>query len=85
MSYTIEIKRSAEKEMDRLPDKIHKRISDKILTLETDPRPPGTKKLQGEESYRLWVEITGCFILSMIRQDVSLFTALPTGGKPTGK
>ena len=41
--------------MDRLPDKIHKRISDKILTLETDPRPPGTKKLQGEEGCRLRV------------------------------
>ena len=39
--------------MDRLPDKIHKRISDRILTLETNPRPPGSKKLQGEEGYRL--------------------------------
>ncbi|MBI2999651.1 MAG: type II toxin-antitoxin system RelE/ParE family toxin [Deltaproteobacteria bacterium] len=53
MSYTVEIKRSAEKEMDRLPDKIHKRISEKILALETNPRPPGTKKLHGEEGYRL--------------------------------
>ena len=39
--------------MDRLPDKIHKRISDRILTLETNPRPPGSKKLQVEEGYRL--------------------------------
>ncbi|MEE9144987.1 MAG: type II toxin-antitoxin system RelE/ParE family toxin [Candidatus Binatia bacterium] len=53
MGYTVEIKRSAEREMDRLPDKIHKRISDRILTLETNPRPPGSKKLQVEEGYRL--------------------------------
>lgn len=55
MSYTVEIKRSAEKEMDRLPDKIHNRISDRILTLETNPRPPGVKRLQGGEGYRLRV------------------------------
>jgi len=53
VSYTVEIKRSAEKEMDRLPDTIHKQISEKILALETNPRPPGTKKLHGEEGYRL--------------------------------
>ena len=53
MTYRVEIKRSAEKEMDRLPDKIHKRISERILALETNPRPPGGKKLQGEEGYRL--------------------------------
>ena len=55
MSYAVEIKRSAEKEMDRLPDNIHKRISNKILSLETNPRPPGNKKLQGEDGYRLRV------------------------------
>jgi mRNA interferase RelE/StbE len=55
VSYTVEIKRSAEKEMDRLPDKIHNRISDKILALEINPRPIGIKKLQGENGYRLRV------------------------------
>ncbi len=53
MSYTVETKRSAEKEMDRLPDKTHKRISEKILALETNPCPLGIRKLQGEEGYRL--------------------------------
>ena len=41
--------------MNRLPDKIHKRISDRILVLETNPHPPSSKKLQGEEGYRLRV------------------------------
>ncbi len=53
MTYTVEIKRSAEKEMDRLPGKTHKRISERILALEANPHPPGSKKLQGEEGYRL--------------------------------
>jgi len=53
VSYTVEIKRSAEKEMDRLPNKIHRHISEKILALEANPRPPGTRKLQGGEGYRL--------------------------------
>ena len=53
MTYTVEIKRSAEKDMDRLPENIHKRISEKILALETNPRPPGIRKLQGGEGYRL--------------------------------
>ena len=33
MRYSLEIKRSAEREMDRLPPAVHKRISEKILTL----------------------------------------------------
>ncbi|HEY1269285.1 MAG TPA: hypothetical protein VGH16_18645 [Candidatus Binatia bacterium] len=41
MAYTVEIKRSAEKEMDRLPAKIHKNASNRILALENNPRPAG--------------------------------------------
>lgn len=51
--YTVEIKRSAEREMDRLPEDVHMRISEKILALETNPRPPASMKLRGGEGYRL--------------------------------
>jgi mRNA interferase RelE/StbE len=53
--YGLLIRTSAEKEMDSLPQSIHKRISAKILALQTDPRPIGTKKLKGVEGYRLRV------------------------------
>ncbi len=53
MSYQIFIKRSAEKELDALPAPIRERIVRKLLKLEADPRLPGTKKLQGEDAYRL--------------------------------
>ena len=39
MRYTVFIKRSAEKEMDRLPAVAFKRVRDAVLALEADPRP----------------------------------------------
>lgn len=53
MSYKVSIKRSAEKEMDCLPPIIHKRISDKILSLSSNPRPKGYTKLTTSEGYRI--------------------------------
>jgi mRNA interferase RelE/StbE len=55
LPYTVEIKRSAEKEMESLPREVHKRVTAKILTFELNPRPPGSRKLQGTEGYRLRV------------------------------
>ena len=55
MKYQVQIISSAEKEMDKLPVLIHRRISRKILSLEDGPRPTGAKKLSGREEYRLRV------------------------------
>ena len=55
MPYQVLIKRSAEKELDALPANVRDRIVARLLALEGNPRPSGTKKLQGEESYRLRV------------------------------
>lgn len=55
MGYTVEIKRSAEKEMESLPREIHTRVTAKIVSLEMNPRPTGIRKLQGTEGYRLRV------------------------------
>ncbi len=53
MTYTVIIKRSAEKELDTLPKGVQERVLARLLALEENPRPPGVKKLQGQESYRL--------------------------------
>lgn len=53
--YMIEIKKSAEREMDRLPEAIYRRLRDKILALENSPRPAGSQKLQAGEGYRIRV------------------------------
>ena len=44
--YLIEIKHSAQKELDALDDAIFARIDRKILALADNPRPPGCKKLR---------------------------------------
>ena len=53
--YTILIKRSAEKEMDRLPARAFERLTRAIPKLERDPRPKSSKKLRGVQDYRLRV------------------------------
>ncbi len=45
--YSIEIKQSAQKELDALDDKLFGRIDKKILALNGNPRPAGCKKAKG--------------------------------------
>lgn len=52
-SYRVVIKPSAAKELDRLPKKELKRISERIRGLAEDPRPAGCEKLSGQDRYRL--------------------------------
>ncbi len=56
-SYKIEIKKSADKEIAKLPKVVLRRIIDKIQTLSSDPRPHGCKKLSGDEKYRVRVGV----------------------------
>ena len=53
MAYAIILRRAAEKELNRLPEKVHQRIARKPLELENSPRPHGAPKLQGHEGYRI--------------------------------
>ena len=45
--YNLVIERAAERDMHRLPDAVHDRISEAILGLKINPRPSGAKKLAG--------------------------------------
>lgn len=45
--YSLEIKQSAQKELDALDDAVFIRVDRKILTLAGDPRSVGCKKLKG--------------------------------------
>ena len=51
--YRIFFKRSVEKDFRNIPKRDVKRILDRIMTLEDNPRPPGCEKLTGQERYRL--------------------------------
>ena len=53
MSYTVRLKPRAERELDRLPIAVARRLWERLLALERDPRPRGAAKLEGVEGYRI--------------------------------
>jgi mRNA interferase RelE/StbE len=46
-SYAVELKPSARKELESLPDSVLQRVIRKLESLARDPRPAGCKKLKG--------------------------------------
>ena len=52
-TYQVLIKRSAEKDLDVLQERTHKKISSKIARLGENPRPPDCKCLQKSNGYRI--------------------------------
>ena len=50
--YTLTFARSARKELENLPASVSERILKRIGLLQTNPRPSGVAKLQGEKN--LW-------------------------------
>jgi mRNA interferase RelE/StbE len=46
-SYAVELKPSARKELESLPDSVLARVIGKLESLAHDPRPTGCKKLKG--------------------------------------
>lgn len=67
--YRVELKRSAAKELRSLPATIISRIDEAITALGSDPRPPGAKKLVGEENlYR--IRVGDYRIVYLVRDDV---------------
>jgi len=54
VNYSLEIMRSAQKELDALDHALFARIDRKILALAHDPRPVASRKLQGyKDSWRI--------------------------------
>jgi len=54
--FSIDIKASAQKELDSLENAVFARVDRKILSLADNPRPPGCKKLRGyKDQWRIRV------------------------------
>ena len=54
--YSVELKPSARKELDRLPAKLIERIFPRLEALAYEPRPVGCKKLKGgQQEWRIRV------------------------------
>ena len=52
-SYSLRVKKSAEKELRSVPTTDLPRIVRRIHALATEPRPHGSEKLSGEDNYRV--------------------------------
>ena len=52
-SYSVVIKKSAERELRGLPKEDLRRVVDRIRALAGDPRPLGNEKITGQERYRI--------------------------------
>ena len=75
--YKIEIKKSAVKEIKKLPSRELKSILAEIESLADSPRGPDTVKLSGEEKYR--VRVGDYRILYMIEDDVLIVYVVKVG------
>jgi len=55
MRYRVILPRSVQKELDRLPGDVGKRVMARLRGLETNPRPADVKKLKGRLAWRVRV------------------------------
>lgn len=53
MSYAVELESRARRELLDLPKNIQRRAADILDDLSNNPRPPGAKKLVGQDGYRV--------------------------------
>jgi mRNA interferase RelE/StbE len=78
VSYRVEIKNSARKELAALPVKVQRLVDAAILALAETPRPRGAKKLTSEESlYR--VRVGDYRIVYQLRDEVLLVLVVRIG------
>jgi mRNA interferase RelE/StbE len=55
--WTVQYHRDLEKEIRRLPKQHIRRILEAIENLSNDPHPPGSKKIQGYDLWRVQVSV----------------------------
>lgn len=51
--YSVVLTKTAQKQLDKLPDQVADTLLDAIEKLAGDPRPEGCKKLKGRSGYRV--------------------------------
>ena len=76
-NYSIEIKKSAAKEIEKLPKTMMLRVLEKIKGLSLEPRPLGCKKLSGDEKYR--IRVGNYRILYSIEDDILVVYVVKVG------
>jgi mRNA interferase RelE/StbE len=79
MAYSIDFAPAAERQLKALRSKtLQQSIVDHIVTLETNPRPPGVEKMKGlQDQYRL--RVGGYRIIYQIQDEVLTVLVLKIG------
>lgn len=70
--YQIIFKKSAEKELQKLPSQIIKRLVPAIDSLSKDPRPSGAKKLQGNKENIWRIRVGDYRIIYLIADEIKI-------------
>ena len=79
-SYAVELKPSARKELESLPNTVLTRVIRKIELLASDPRPAGCKKLRGYQD--TWRVRIGDWCVVYIINDAIRLVSVTRGGSP---
>jgi mRNA interferase RelE/StbE len=75
VKYSVFIVRSAQKSLDNIPSPFFAKITNKLFALAEDPRPPGCKKMEGED--KLWrIRVGNYRIVYEINDLVLIVTAI---------
>jgi mRNA interferase RelE/StbE len=75
MAYTVNLKRSAERELGRLPAEIRDKIIRRLISLKEDPRPVGAKKLRSREGYTIRIgNYRVLYAISDLEKEVEVFS-----------
>ncbi len=77
MTYTLEILRSAQRQLAKVEPRDQGRIISAIGGLTRDPRPPGSKKLSGRPAWRIRV---GDYRVVFVFHDDRLLVLVVAGG-----
>ena len=72
--YSVELKSSARKELERLPPKVIQRVFAKLEALGGEPRPAGCKKLKGGQ--HIWRIRVGDYRVVYTVDDVQLLVSV---------
>ncbi|MBT6340799.1 MAG: type II toxin-antitoxin system RelE/ParE family toxin [Desulfobacula sp.] len=75
--YKIRVKKSAEKELRKIPKKKLIKIIDQIGSLADNPHPPGSKKLTNQEKYR--IRIGNYRVLYYVEDDILTIFVIKVG------
>ncbi len=79
--YQIVFKKSAEKELEKLPFKAIKRVSSAIDSLAQNPRPVGSRKLEGQKE-SLWRIRAGDYrVIYLIEDSVNIIEIRRVGNR----